>query len=505
MIVDLYHSFQYHPYINDTKINVFLYHALELHSFYHMKYFEKLSILQRSGIITLTIIIAIGLVLVGIWVTVQSQTGDRIYPHVYIDNVDMSNKTKKEALKLLEKRDDYFNTALIEIVYKDIKIATLSGEQLHLKRDIDTKVDQAYMIGRSENLSSRIAQQLNAAIHFQDFTFTSGIEYDKTPIVEFVKIAEETYNYPSENAQFSFKNGKVIEFKTHKNGTKIQSEELYIELNAAIQTITSNTPNKQVVLKDEIVEPEITLAEANDLGIEELIGEGVSDYSHSISSRIHNIILATSKFNGLIVPKDSTFSFNSNIGDISASTGYQPSYIIKEGRTVLGDGGGVCQVSTTVFRAALNTGLPIISRTAHAYRVSYYENDSEPGFDATIFTPSVDFKFRNNTPGAILIETEIDKANKILKFKFYGRSDGRRVELSPVTVWGSVPPPESLYEDDPTLPAGVVKQVDYAAWGSKARFDYKVYDADNNPTIEDTYYSSYRPWRAVFLRGTGGI
>ncbi|PJE61816.1 hypothetical protein COU87_02615, partial [Candidatus Roizmanbacteria bacterium CG10_big_fil_rev_8_21_14_0_10_39_12] len=127
MIVDLYHSFQYHPYINDTKINVFLYHALELHSFYHMKYFEKLSILQRSGIITLTIIIAIGLVLVGIWVTVQSQTGDRIYPHVYIDNVDMSNKTKKEALKLLEKRDDYFNTALIEIVYKDIKIATLSG------------------------------------------------------------------------------------------------------------------------------------------------------------------------------------------------------------------------------------------------------------------------------------------------------------------------------------------------------------------------------------------
>lgn len=468
-----------------------------------MKRNYSLSIVQRAALITGAVVLLFGIVLIGSWMYVQSQVGDKIYPYTYIDGIDMGHKSKEEALKLLQKRDDYFAGAMIEILYEDVKIATFSGEQLKLTRDTQSKVAQAYSIGRSDNISIRIAQQLNGLLHFRDYVFTSGIRYDEKPIEEFIKIAEETYNLPPENALFSFKNGKVTEFKTHKNGAKILSDEFIIEVNSAIQTITENAPQKQVVLKEQVVEPAITLAQANDFGIEELIGEGISDYSHSIPSRVHNVILAASKFNGLIVPKDSIFSFNTNIGDISSTTGYQPAYIIKEGRTVLGDGGGVCQVSTTMFRAALNTGLPIIERTAHAYRVSYYENDSEPGFDATIFTPSVDLKFKNNTPGAILIETNIDKTNRILTFKIYGQSDGRTIEISPVTVWGVVPPPEPLYEDDPTLPAGVVKQVDYAAWGAKAKFDYNVYNADGNMTIDTAYYSSYRPWKAVFLRGTG--
>ena len=476
-----------------------------LHFLHHknMIRIDKLSILQRSGIIAGAIILIVGIGLITSWVGIQSRVGSNIYPYTYIDGIDMGNKSKTEALQLLKRRDDYFARAMIEVLYEDIQIATFSGEQLNLTRDIDSKVDQAYLVGRSENISTRIAQQLNSLFHYRDFIFTSGIGYSEAPIKEFGEIAEETYNLPPENALFTFKNGKVSEFKTHKNGVEVQSEEFYVEINSAIQSITKDQPNKQVLLREKTVEPAITLAQANDLGIEELIGEGISDYSHSINSRIHNIILAASKFNGLIVQKDAIFSFNTNIGDISSSTGYQPAYIIKEGRTVLGDGGGVCQVSTTMFRAALNTGLPIIERTAHAYRVSYYENDSEPGYDATIFTPSVDFKFKNNTPGAILIETDIDKANKILTFKFYGKSDGRSVTFSPVTVWDVVPPPEALYENDPTLPAGTVKQVDYAAWGAKARFDYKVFDADNNMTLDKTFFSSYRPWKAVFLRGTG--
>jgi len=459
--------------------------------------------MQRAVIITGILLLLGGVGLIATWINIRLQIGNRIYPHTFIDNIDMGHKSKTEALKLLQRRDDYFTQAMIEVVYDEVPIATFSGKQLALTRDIDSKVDQAYQIGRTKHISTRIAQQLNAVFHFRDFVFTSGIRYSNEPIEEFVKVAEETYNLPAENALFSFENGKVTEFKAHKNGRKLLSEEFYVEINSAIQTISHESTKKKVMIRDQVVKPAITLAQANNLGIEELIGEGVSDYSHSISSRIHNIILAASKFNGLIVPKDSIFSFNTNIGDISSSTGYQPSYIIKAGRTVLGDGGGVCQVSTTMFRAALNTGLPIIERTAHAYRVSYYENDSEPGFDATIFTPSVDLKFKNNTPGAILIETVIDKTNKILTFRFYGQSDGRSIEISPVTVWGIVPPPEPLYEDDPTLPVGTVKQVDYAAWGAKARFDYKVFDTNGNMTIDKTFTSSYRPWKAVYLRGTG--
>ncbi|PIQ73773.1 hypothetical protein COV58_00705 [Candidatus Roizmanbacteria bacterium CG11_big_fil_rev_8_21_14_0_20_36_8] len=294
----------------------------------------------------------------------------------------------------------------------------------------------------------------------------------------------------------------MTQFKAHASGSKILSDKLREDIDKEIQKITENNTKIKVVQISKAIDPDITIAQANNLGISELIGKGVSNYSHSIESRIHNVLLAASKFNGLIVPKNSVFSFNDVIGDISASTGYQAAYVIKDGKTVLGDGGGVCQVSTTLFRAALDTGLPIIDRTAHAYRVSYYENGSEPGFDATIYSPSVDFKFQNNTPGAILIETEEDTANNILVFKMYGTPDGRDVQISPVTIWDVAPPPEPTYEDDPTLPNGQVKQIDYAAWGAKTKFDYKVIKIDGTISIDETFFSNYRPWRAVFLRGT---
>ena len=194
-------------------------------------------------------------------------------------------------------------------------------------------------------------------------------------------------------------------------------------------------------------------------------------------------------------------SFNQLIGDISALTGYQQAYIIQNGKTVLGDGGGICQVSTTLFRAAINTGLPILNRTAHAYRVSYYENDSGPGFDATVFSPSVDLKIKNDTPAAVLIQTEVDEVNKLVYFKLYGKKDNRKVEISKAEVWDVSPPPEASYEDDPTLQRGITKQVDFAAWGAKARFNYKV-TYPNKEVKDEIFYSVYRPWKAVFLVGT---
>lgn len=439
------------------------------------------------------------------WAYVQTSVGDTIYPQTYIDGIDMGHKTKEEALKLLTKRDEYYNDALLEVMYKDAKIATFSGEELKLKRDIDTKVDQAYLIGRTDHLPSRIAQQMNALLKLRIFSFNTEIRYDTNVVDQFIKQSEDVYNRDPKNALFTFENGKVTSFKADEPGMKIKSEEFLMNLKKEIQTISDKKKHVSVTLKEEEIKPDITLAEANDFGIEELIGEGHSDYSHSIASRIHNLILAATKFDGVIVPKGETFSFNSLVGDISSSTGYQPAYVIKNGRTVLGDGGGVCQVSTTMFRAALNTGLPITERHAHAYRVSYYENDSEPGFDATIYSPTVDLKFKNDTPGAILIQMEVDKANHLLAFKFYGKKDDRKVEISPSTVWDVAPPPEPLYEDDPTLPSGTVKQVDYAAWGAKAKFEYKVFDKNGEVLQNDTFYSSYRPWQAVFLRGTAGI
>ncbi|MBI5619631.1 VanW family protein, partial [Candidatus Gottesmanbacteria bacterium] len=194
--------------------------------------------------------------------------------------------------------------------------------------------------------------------------------------------------------------------------------------------------------------------------------------------------------------------FNDAVGDISAATGYQSAYIIKEGKTVLGDGGGVCQVSTTLFRAALDAGLTIIERRAHAYRVHYYEEGGyKPGLDATVFGPTVDLKIKNDTPAYILIQATIDTQRMTLAFDLYGTNDGRRSEILNHQVWGITPPPPDLYQDDPTIPAGVIKQVDFAAWGAQTSFRYKV--TRNSEVLQDQVFTSnFRPWQAVYLRGT---
>ena len=264
----------------------------------------------------------------------------------------------------------------------------------------------------------------------------------------------------------------------------------------------SEEKNITVEIPVEIIVPKIKTEDINNLGIKQLLGRGVSYFKGSITGRVHNISLASSKFNGILVAPQETFSFNETLGDVSALTGYKQAYIIKDGRTILGDGGGVCQVSTTLFRAILDSGLPVVERKAHSYRVSYYEQNSPVGLDATVFEPTADLKFTNDTPSYLLIQSTFDPSRSMLVFEIYGSSDGRVSYVSKPTISASTPPPEDLYTDDPTLPTGVVKQIDYKAWGAKVSVFYKVTKGDEI-LFEKTFYSNYHPWQAVYLRGIG--
>jgi len=433
---------------------------------------------------------------------VEKKIGNGIYPGTTIDGISMAYKTKTEAQDLLKQRDEYYADSILTVTYKNAPVATFSGELLGLRRDIDTKIDQALLVGRSPHIPSRIAQRIGSMSGVSTFTFLTELRYDQNPINDFLETANDSYSYPAKNALFTFEDGKVTSFKEHEPGVQLKTELFLQTVHKSIQLIRSDRKSISVLLEDESVKPEITLSQINDFGIEELIAEGKSNYTGSIASRVHNLILASTKFNGVIIPKGEVFSFNKIIGDISARTGYQQAYVIKDGRTVLGDGGGVCQVSTTMFRAAIQSGLSIVERNPHAYRVSYYENDSSAGFDASIYTPSVDLRFTNDTPAAILVQMVLDKEARTLAFRFYGKKDGRKVEISPSTVWDVAPPPPARYEDDPTLPVGQVRQVDFPAWGAKAKFTYKVISANGGNLVDTTFYSSYRPWQAVYMKGT---
>ena len=243
-------------------------------------------------------------------------------------------------------------------------------------------------------------------------------------------------------------------------------------------------------------------SDASKYGIFALLGEGTSTYVGSIPGRIANLTLAAERTDGVLVPPGGIYSMNQSVGPISGATGYSTAYVIANGRTVLGDGGGVCQTSTTLFRAVLDAGLPIVERHPHAYRVSYYEQDRPVGFDASIYQPSLDLKFKNDTPNYVLVTSSADVPNSSLTFRIYGTPDGRRVEVSEPVITSQSPPPEPLYQDDPTLPKGTVKQVDWAAWGANVYLTRKVYKANGEIMQDDTFSSRYQPWQAVYLRGT---
>lgn len=306
-----------------------------------------------------------------------------------------------------------------------------------------------------------------------------------------------------QNPKFTFDNGRVTEFQPALDGVKMDKAAFGQNLLSSLSSLEEGA-DKVIVLDIPVLRapPEISTDSVNNLGIKELIGRGTSTYFHSIPSRVHNVVLATSRINGTLVAPGETFSFNNALGDVSSFTGYQQAYIISDGKTILGDGGGVCQVSTTLFRSLLNAGLPISERTSHAYRVGYYEQNSPPGLDATVYGPSPDLKFINDTANHILIEAKADPKHYSLVFELYGTSDGRVAVVSKPVVSNISPPPEDLYQDDPTLASGKVKQIDFKASGAKVVFNYTV-SRGGEQIYKKTFVSNYRPWQAIYLRGTG--
>jgi vancomycin resistance protein YoaR len=250
-------------------------------------------------------------------------------------------------------------------------------------------------------------------------------------------------------------------------------------------------------------------ATGEDLGIRELVASHTSYFYGSSGSRIQNIQVAASRFHGVLVPPGATFSMADVLGTISLDDGYAEALIIFGGRTIKGVGGGVCQVSTTLFRTAFFGGFPIVTRHPHAYRVGYYEqtagggiNTRLAGLDATVFVPVVDFKFTNDTPNWLLMETYTNAAGRSLTWKFYSTSDGRTVDWNTTGPLNRVPPPEPLYEENPELAKGEIKQVDWEAEGADVSVTRTV-TRDGQVHFSDTTNTHYMPWRAVYQYGPG--
>jgi vancomycin resistance protein YoaR len=242
-------------------------------------------------------------------------------------------------------------------------------------------------------------------------------------------------------------------------------------------------------------------ATGKDLGIVELLWAETSYFHGSSQARVQNIEAAAARFHGVLIAPGETFSMGSKLGDVSLENGFAEAMIIFGGRTIKGVGGGVCQVSTTLFRAAFNAGFPIVERYSHAYRVSYYEQTPgggvDPrlaGLDATVYFPLVDLKFRNDSPFWILMETYM--GNGSLTWKFYSTKDGRTATWDTTGPTNVVPAPSPSFEQNPELKKNEMKQVDWAANGADVTVTRTVM-RDGAVLFQDQITTHYERWQAV--------
>lgn len=315
---------------------------------------------------------------------------------------------------------------------------------------------------------------------------------------KFISFAEKEIapkiNREAMNAKFAVENGRVTEFQGSQNGLALSSTESLKRLEEAI---SSQTPI--IALAAEETKSEVQTENINDLGIREIVGTGQSNFAGSPPNRRHNIKNGADTLHGLLIKPEEEFSLLKALGEINALSGYLPELVIKGNKTIPEYGGGLCQIGTTMFRAALASGLPITMRRNHSYRVQYYE---PAGTDATIYDPAPDFRFLNDTGRYLLIQRRIEGDN--LYFDFWGTKDGRIIEQTKPVIYNIVKPGPAKIIETTDLKPGEKKCTERAHNGADAYFDYRITYADG-ALKEKRFSSHYIPWQEVCLVGVEEI
>ncbi len=308
----------------------------------------------------------------------------------------------------------------------------------------------------------------------------------------------------AEDARFRISaDGKVEEFQDAKNGTSIDRDVLVAQLNDFVRGAVDGSANvtSTFVLSLKITEPEIKTSDVNDLGITDILGVGISNFKGSPANRVHNIQAALKKLNGILIKPGEEFSAIKFTQPYTIEAGYLPEKVIKGDSIVPEIGGGLCQIGTTLFRMAMNSGLEITERRNHSLVVSYYNDPSNnlPGTDATIYDPAPDFKFKNDTPYHVLIQASANVSTGDLKFVLWGTKDGRKGSYTKPVVSRWISPGEPRIIETDKLEPGK-RECQNAFRGANASFTYTRVLGDG--TEQNTLFESYyRPLPQICLVG----
>jgi vancomycin resistance protein YoaR len=327
---------------------------------------------------------------------------------------------------------------------------------------------------------------------------------DHGTMVIIVQQIADDLNADPVNAEIGWQDGKLYAISDSKPGLAVDVDALAQDvIDAAAKETDRNVP-----VPTTEVAPDIDSKNLDKLGIVTLMGEGASSFEGSSDERATNVQVASQKVTQAVIPPGGNLSFLDAVGQISVDAGFVEGKIISGGWYATDIGGGVCQVSTTVYRAALLAGLPFAEWHPHSVRVSFYELDGWPvGMDATVFQPetpdagiTLDLVITNPTDSWILLQMNAD--GETLYADLYGADTGYQVQITDPVISDETTPGPPLEKDDPTLPAGERQQTQQAQDGFTTTMTRTV-TLDGDVISSDTFVSVYDPVSDAFMVGTG--
>lgn len=442
----------------------------------------------------------------GVFKIIPEQTGAQIEEYLLIQETESHVRSLSGEIIPI-----YFTTTLPPIKSEDLavyfeELKTILGRPITLKygrtsytflplaRLNDIYYQKEYGAADGEKIQIKFSDSIKKS-------FIAQIEDDinkTTSPIKIYKHAVAEGNTGAKNKSAAGGNlnssGKIIFEGNSEKGEEVQTDELIRFIEDAMNN------NKTTVAIPVIETPPRIIAseELQDLGIKELLGVGHTSFYGSPLNRIHNIKVGVNHFSGILIGPGEEFSFNKTLGRVDETTGYLEELTIKPEGTVPEYGGGLCQVSTTMYRAVIYAGLPVVERSPHSYAVRYYSQIGGHGLDATVYPGSHDLRFINNTPGSILIQSYVSGMEAF--YKFYGTSDGRRVEMDGPYLSDFIPAGAKEIIKTLSLPPGQQKQLERAGKGFKALWTRTITYADAAIKKEEIK-SSYRATADKILIG----
>jgi vancomycin resistance protein YoaR len=337
----------------------------------------------------------------------------------------------------------------------------LAGPVVITYQDVTKQIDQATIVSWL-NVQQPPVRDFMVTHDLADLyppTAKANIGLDESAVTKYLANLAQKVNQTPQNAILSMDNGKLTVTKPGQDGVTLDQP---ASVTAVLAALKRPATDRTVALTLKVVKPDVNGDNLDSLGIKELISEGETFFPGSTADRLTNVRVGAARFNGVLLKPGETFSFGALLGDVGPAQGYKPELVILADHEEKQYGGGLCQVSSTAFRAALNAGLPILERHNHSFAISYYTAPyGVPGVDATIYYPQIDFKFKNDTGSYMLIQTIMQ--GNTLKFQYYGTKTKSGVINAPTFVSGTTDatqPSHTVFTRDVLDLAGKVTKTD---------------------------------------------